>query len=70
MNILLLTNCMCMPDDRETGVPDVVFFFAKEWQKAGHNVVIIKNESKYPALFYVFPNFIYSWLKKKNNISS
>lgn len=69
MNILLLTNCMSMPDDRETGVPDVVFFFAKEWQKAGHNVVIVKNESKYPALFYIFPNFVYSWLKKKNNIS-
>lgn len=69
MNILLLTNCMSMPDDRETGVPDVVFFFAKEWQKAGHNVVIVKNESKYPALFYIFPEFVYSWLKKKNNIS-
>ena len=68
MNILLLTNCMAQPDSKEKGVPNIVFFFAKEWAKAGHNVVMIHSNSKFPLCFYMVPNFITDKLKKRSNI--
>lgn len=55
MNILLMTNSMKQPDDTYSSKTDVVFFFAKEWAKAGHRVVIIHNESKFPLFYYWVP---------------
>lgn len=68
MNILLLTNCIKQPDDIDAST-DVVFSFAKEWAAAGNKVVIIHNESKFPLFMYKFPQFIYDWMKKKQNFA-
>jgi len=55
MNILLMTNSMKQPDDAYSSKTDVIFFFAKEWAKAGHRVVIVHNETKFPLLYYWIP---------------
>ena len=60
MNILLLTNSMKQPDDIYSSKTDVVFFFAKEWVKAGHRVVIIHSETKFPLFYYWIPKSIAS----------
>ena len=60
MNILLMTNSMKQPDDAYSSKTDVIFFFAKEWAKAGHNVVIIHNETKFPLIYYWIPKPIVS----------
>jgi glycosyltransferase involved in cell wall biosynthesis len=65
MNILVLTSIYPQVDDEENiGVTPVVQYFAKEWVKAGHRVVVIHNSSKYPRLFYLLPD---SWLKRINS---
>lgn len=68
MNILLLTNCMKQPDDNDAST-DVVFSFAKEWVVAGHRVVVVHNENKFPLILYKLPSFVYDKLKKKQNIT-
>ncbi len=65
MNILLMTNSMKQPDDTYPGKTDVVFYFAKEWAKAGHRVVIIHNESKFPLFFYLAPKKLITKLQRK-----
>ena len=60
MNILLLTNSMKQPDDTYSSKTDVVFFFAKEWVKAGHRVVIIHSETKFPLFYYWVPKSLAS----------
>lgn len=69
MNILLLTNTMKQPDDEFKAKTDVVFSFARAWSAAGHNVVVIHNEVKFPLFFYKLPSFVYSILQKKGNVS-
>ena len=69
MNILLLTNCIAQPDDTDKSVNDIVFSFAKEWQRAGNNVVIINSESKFIYPFYKVPKFILRELKKRGNFT-
>lgn len=65
MNILLMTNSMKQPDDTYPGKTDVVFYFAKEWSKAGHRVVIIHNESKFPLVYYLAPKKLITKLQQK-----
>jgi glycosyltransferase involved in cell wall biosynthesis len=67
MNILLLTNCLPEPDDREKGVTSVVSYFAKEWSVLGHKVIIIHNSSKFFLPFYYLPKLILDWIRKKTN---
>ena len=69
MNILLLTNCIVQPDDTDKSVNDIVFSFAKEWQKAGNDVVVINSESKFIYPFYKVPKFILRELKKHGNFT-
>ena len=68
MNILLLTNCMKQPDDTDDST-DVVFSFAREWAAVGHRVVVVHNENKFPLILYKLPRFVYSELKKRQNIT-
>jgi len=64
MNILVLTSIYPQEDDeKDAGVTPVVKYFATEWAKAGHEVLVIHNASMYPRLLYLLPN---SWLKKIN----
>ena len=65
MNILLMTNSMKQPDDTYSGKTDVVFYFAKEWAKAGHRVVVIHSETKFPIVYYLVPKSIISKMQRK-----
>lgn len=65
MNILILTSIYPQKDDEENiGVTPVVEYFAKEWGKVGHNVIVIHNSSRYPRALYFMPD---SWLNKINS---
>lgn len=59
---------MVQPDDADKSGTDVVTFFARSWAELGHNVVMVHSESKFPRVLYMLPQFVYSWLKKKQNI--
>ncbi len=66
MNILILTSIYPQKDDEENiGVTPVVRYFAEEWTKLGHNVLVIHNSNRYPNFLYWLPN---SWLKKINSM--
>lgn len=64
-----MTNCMAQPDDTDKGSTDVVNFFARSWAELGHNVVLVHNSGKFPLILYKLPQGVYSWLKKKQNIT-
>ncbi|QQK80448.1 glycosyltransferase [Salicibibacter cibi] len=54
MNILVLTSVYPQPDDpNNSGVTPVVHYFAKEWVKQGHNVLVVHNSNKYPSFVYL-----------------
>lgn len=65
MNILILTSIYPQEDDEKNiGVTPVVKYFANEWAKAGHNVMVVHNSSRYPNVLFLIPEF---WLKKANS---
>ncbi|KAB2494539.1 glycosyltransferase family 4 protein [Priestia endophytica] len=65
MNILILTSIYPQADDEENiGVTPVVQYFANEWAKENHNVIVIHNSSRYPKILYKLPNYL---LKKINS---
>ena len=52
MNILILTSeypCKLYPRKDYTSV---VAFFAREWKKQGHNVMVVVNSSRFPSILY------------------
>ncbi len=56
MNILLLTQIYPEPDDRDGYKPTkTVEYFAKEWVQAGHNVMAVHCQTKFPFLYYLIP---------------
>lgn len=57
VKILLLTQIYPEPDDRDGYKPTkTVEYFAKEWVLAGHEVMAIHCQTKFPALYYLIPN--------------
>jgi glycosyltransferase involved in cell wall biosynthesis len=65
MNILVLTSVYPQADDENnSGVTPVVHYFAKEWRKAGNNVLVIQNSNRYPKMLYMLPE---AYLKKINS---
>lgn len=59
MNILVLSQLYPEPDDHGGHTQTkIVEYFAKEWVKAGHRVVVIHNASKFPTFFYFVPEKI------------
>ena len=59
MNILLITQLYPQPDDYGDNKPTkTVEYFAKQWVKEGHSVVVMHCSSKFPFLFYLIPPFI------------
>lgn len=58
MNILLITSVYPSPDDSNENVTKVVRYFAKAWHEQGHNVKVIHNAHRYPALVHSLPAFI------------
>ena len=56
-SILVLTSLY--PDLYfKTNTTPVVHYFCKEWVKAGHKVLVIHNQNKFPLLFYILPKFL------------
>lgn len=56
MNILVITQLYPQPDDTGDNKPTrTVEYFAKEWVKAGHSVIVAHCPSKFPFLFYLIP---------------
>jgi glycosyltransferase involved in cell wall biosynthesis len=56
MNLLLLTQIYPEPDDRNGYKPTkTVEYFAKEWVKAGHCVLVVHCQTKFPFLYYLVP---------------
>ena len=56
MNILVITQLYPQPDDVGDNKPTrTVEYFAKEWVKSGHNVIVAHCPSKFPFLFYLIP---------------
>jgi len=56
MKILVLTSVYPQPDDdKYTGVTPVVHYYAKEWAKAGHDVLVIHNANKFILPVYHQP---------------
>lgn len=56
MNILVITQLYPQPDDVGDNKPTrTVEYFAKEWVKDGHKVIVAHCPSKFPFLFYLIP---------------
>jgi glycosyltransferase involved in cell wall biosynthesis len=59
MRILVLTSIYPQPDDDKTaGVTPVVHYFAKEWARQGHDVMVIHNANKFVLPLYLLPKKI------------
>lgn len=56
MNILIITQLYPQPDDVGDNKPTrTVEYFAKEWVKSGHRVIVAHCPSKFPFVFYLIP---------------
>ena len=59
MNILVITQLYPEPDDVGDNKPTrTVEYFAKEWVKQGHRVIVAHCSSKFPFPFYFIPPVI------------
>lgn len=66
MKILVLTSVYPQPDDiKSSGVTPVVHYFAKEWIKMGHEVIVIHNANRFILPLYMVPNKIVQILNSK-----
>lgn len=52
MNILVLTNLYPYEKDNNPDITKVVSYFAREWVKQGHNVVVVISSSSFPQIYY------------------
>ena len=55
MNILALTSAYPQPDDGEEVVTPTVQYFCRKWVEQGNNVIVIHNNSCFPAALYWIP---------------
>lgn len=68
MNILIITQLYPQPDDEGQNKPThTVEYFAKEWVKSGHKVVVAHCSSKFPFIFYLIPDNIKNKLAVKTS---
>lgn len=59
MNVLVITQLYPQPDDYGDNKPTkTVEYFAKEWVKNGHNVIVAHCSSKFPLPCYFIPTSI------------
>lgn len=69
MNILILTSVYPQADDeKNSGVTPVVKYFAKEWVKAGHKVIVVHNPGIYPSFINILPIKIQKKINSKFGI--
>lgn len=64
MNILVLTSVYPYTTSESQNVTKVVKYFAEEWARQGHNVIVIHNAHRYMRFIHDLPHFI------KNKIAS
>ena len=67
MNILLLTSVYPSPSDKNGTVTKVVQYFANEWVKMGHKVIVVHNTARYPAVVHMLPEPVRQKLTAKLN---
>ncbi len=67
MRILLLTSVYPSPTDKNGAVTKVVQYFANEWVKMGHQVIVVHNTARYPAIVHMLPGFVKQRLTAKLN---
>ena len=70
MKILLLTNEY--PNDAypKPDSPWVLPYFAREWVKQGHEVMVVVNSTKFPRLYYSFAHLVRSYFSKRFEITA
>lgn len=69
MNILCLTTEYPNTAYPKKDSPWIVPYFAREWVKQGHRVIVIINSTKFPRICYLCVNLIKPILQKKYNIT-
>lgn len=69
MNILCLTTEYPNTAYPKKDSPWIVPYFAREWFKQGHEVIVIINSTKFPRICYLCVNLIKPILQKKYNIT-
>lgn len=69
MNILLLTNLYPYEKDTNPDITKVCAFFAREWVKQGHRVIVVVNSSAFPKPYYTIGNCAKKIVKKHYNLS-
>lgn len=69
MNILLLSTIYPAPDINIANNTNVVHYFAKEWVKQGHNVLVIHNYPVYMKLFHWIGGMAEKMIASKFNTS-
>lgn len=67
MKILVLTSVYPQPDDVEVVTP-VVKYFVNDWQKAGHEIIVIHNYNVFHKVFYYIPKFLKEFLHNKFSV--
>lgn len=65
MKILLLSSIYPHKDDRNKNATKVVPYFAQEWAKMGHEVLVVHNVNRYPAFVHKIPLSIKTKLATK-----
>ncbi len=66
--ILMLTS-IYVGDDIPKTITRVVHYFAKEWVKTGHEILVIHNQAIYPRIFYRISAFFGEFIASKVGFS-
>lgn len=70
MKILLLTNEYPNEAYPKPDSPWVLPYFAREWVKQGHEVMVVVNSTKFPRLYYMFAHLVRSYYSKRFEITA
>lgn len=70
MKILLLTNEYPNEAYPKPDSPWVLPYFAREWVKQGHEVMVVVNSTKFPRLYYTFAHLVRSYYSKRFEITA
>lgn len=70
MNILLLTNEYPNEAYPKPDSPWVLPYFAREWVKKGHEVIVVVNSTKFPRIYYMLAPLVRFYYAKRFNITA
>lgn len=69
MNILVLASEYPYEKDTNSDRTKVVGYFAREWVKQGHKVIVIVNSSTFPSVYYAISEKIRGFVSKTFDVS-